>query len=149
MSTHIANASALTLTASDTSTMLEVGAPASARLMVHEWGASFSGTTASDTPILVELVRTDGGTGGTTLTLADMEVDPTGETFAGTAAHTITTEATNVDVLDSVYVHPNGGSARLQTVTPVLVVASAYIGIRFTTGTVTTGTGQAVIAFTA
>lgn len=147
MSTHIANASAIAMTASDTSTALEVGAPSGARLRVHEWGASFSGTTAGDTPVLVELVRTDGGTGGTALTLADMEVDPTGETFAGTAEHTITTEATNVDVLDSVYVHPNGGSVRLQPVEPVVVAASAYVGVRYTTGTFTGGTGQASITF--
>jgi hypothetical protein len=148
MSSHIANASAIALAGSDTSTAVEVAAPSDARVRVEEWGASFSGVTAGDTPILVELVRFTATGTGTAITLANMEVDPTGETFAGTAKHTITVEGAGATVLDSVYVHPNGGSVRLQPPEPVLVAPSAAVGVRLTTGTVTTGSAQASIAFT-
>lgn len=150
MSSHIANASGISLTASDTSTAVEVAAPSDARVVVQEWGASFNGVTAADAPILVELVRFTATGTGTGLTLADMEVDPTGETFGGTAKHTITVEGTGATVLDSIYVHPNGAAARLQPPTPVVVPADGVIGVRLTTGSAFTpgGLAQASIAFT-
>ena len=89
-------------------TILQVTPAANHRVKVSEWGISFNGTTNTDAPIEVELVRqTDAGT-MTSLTLVKVNEDD-GETLQTTAQHTSTSEPTEGSVRKRSYIHPQGG----------------------------------------
>lgn len=148
MATHIANASGITVASASTDTALQLVADSTAKVAILEWGASFNGRTVADPPILVELVRfATAGTGGTTITAANMETDSLGPSFGGTVSHTITTEGGTPVVLDSIYVRVDGGAVRLQPPVPVIVQVSGIIAVRFTSGTMTSVSGQASLTF--
>lgn len=93
-------------------TILQVAAAAQERLVIDELSITFDGTTATATPVLVQLVaQSTAGTGGTTVT--PTEPDQASGTATVTAlkgpAGTWTAEPTTGDVLREWRVPPTSG----------------------------------------
>jgi len=89
-------------------TILQLVAASNHRVLVHEVSVSFKGTTNTDAPILVQLIRqSDAGTASAlTLVKADESTD---ETLQSSAQHTATAEPTGSTVVKAEEVHPQGG----------------------------------------
>lgn len=92
-------------------TVLQILAPTNRRLVVKEWGVSFKGTSNTEAPILVELIRqSTAGLDGDVLTPRKMN-SADDETVQTTALSNIdgSTQPTDGDVLARKEVHPQGG----------------------------------------
>lgn len=93
-------------------TLLQVVAAAGHRVRVQGWGISFKGTSATDPPVLVQIVRqTTAGTmtAGTTGTNITRKNDTDAETIQTTTRVNATVEPTTTDVVDDFEVHPQTG----------------------------------------
>lgn len=90
-------------------TLLQILAAANHRVLIDGITISFQGVVATDSPILVEVLRqTDAGTGGTALT-AKKNNDGDDEALQVTALTAPTAEPTGGDVLKRWLVHPQAG----------------------------------------
>lgn len=128
--------SANALAAATAETLLHVGAGVRVRLL--EWGVSFDGVTASDVPVLVQVITQT--TAGTGTTATPVPRDPAITLAAQSVArHSFSAEPTLGDILESHYVSPNGGLLVMQYPPgqePVSAGGAAeYIGIRATAPT--------------
>lgn len=104
----IARTNEVALSAATAKTVLQLIAPANQRLKLLRWGLYFDGTSATDEPVYVRLLRqTTAGTMSALTIVKNNAGDA--ETLQGTAQHTATVEPTASDVLDSVNIHPQGG----------------------------------------
>jgi hypothetical protein len=99
-------------------TMLQVQAAANDRVRISGWTASFKGTSATDAPVLVQLLRqTTAGTGlqtgvsGTNISKKNVDDSATIQTAVlfGAASGANTGEPTASDILDTQEVHPQTG----------------------------------------
>lgn len=89
-------------------TLLQIVAPTNQKLKIHEWSISFNGTSNTDTPVKVDLLRqTDAGT-MSSYTLKKKNSDDA-ETIQSTAQHTATIEPSAGDIIRTEYVHPQTG----------------------------------------
>ena len=117
-------------------TWLQLIAPSSHRVLVHELDVSFNGITAADPPVLLELlIQTTAGSGGTSLTPVPYDASYD-ETIQSTALHTITTTPTAGSIKWSEYVHTQTGIIR-PFPKPIVVPGGTRFGLQWTTGTVT------------
>ncbi|MEY2930157.1 MAG: hypothetical protein RL033_906 [Pseudomonadota bacterium] len=138
------------LTAATTKTFLVLATPSTKRAIIKQWGVSLNGVDASQTPVLVELMRfTTAGTGGTTIA-APVKEDPGSEASLLTASfRTPTAEPTAGDILEQHEITPAGGLLVMQYALgdePVMGV-SQWLGIRYTTVTGVAPTMSAHIKF--
>ena len=91
-----------------TKTIMQVTAASNQRVVIDEVGVSFKGVSATDAPILVELVRQT--TAGTMTALAPKKLhEGDDETLQVVSSHTATAEPTSTDVILSQLVHPQSG----------------------------------------
>ena len=135
MNKYLVQASAVDLTATTTKTVLAIGTPADLRARLLGFGVSFDGVTASDVPVLVELLRQT--TAGTNTSATPQPLDPGSAASQVTAGSDHTVEPTAGSILMPHYVSPNGGILTVQFTTeeaPVLAV-SGFLGIRCTAPT--------------
>lgn len=94
-------------------TLLQVKAAAGHRTRVQGWGISFKGTSATDVPVLTQIVRqTTAGTmsaGSAGVSGIFRKNDTDAETIQTTATVNATAEPTSTDVVDDFEVHPQTG----------------------------------------
>src|SRR5262245_17171626 len=82
---------AIALVGATAKSVLELGTPSADRARVVEWWYEFDGTTATNTPVKVELGRFSAGV-TTATTLAGFKVDPADGAAAVVAKHSTSTE---------------------------------------------------------
>lgn len=93
-------------------TVLQVVAAANDRLRISGWGISFKGTSATDVPVLVTMLRQttagtmSSGTAGTNISKKN-NGDP--ETVQTTVQVNATVEPTPGDIIENFEVHPQTG----------------------------------------
>lgn len=93
-------------------TLLQVVAAANDRLKISGWGVSFKGTSATDIPVLCQLIRQttagtmSAGTAGTNISKKN-NGDP--ETLQTTVQVNATAEPTPGDIIDDFECHPQSG----------------------------------------
>src|SRR5512143_2769674 len=108
-----ARTGAMSVAANVTKTLLQLLAPANQGVAWKRLKVSFEGVTASDKPVLLQIVKqTDAGTGGVAVTETVLQAPKgTAPTPQATALGGIwaTTEPTTTDIIDEVYVHPQSG----------------------------------------
>jgi|SRR5436190_16940921 len=97
----------IALVAATAKTVVELQTAASRRAWVAGWWISFDGATATNTPVLVELLRATAGITGTTLAAAN--VDPNGVAAVATVKHSASVEGTPGTILDQWRVPPTSG----------------------------------------
>lgn len=92
-------------TGTDAKTLVQIVSGANHAVTLHRLMVSFEGVTATDEPILIELVRqSDAGT-MSALTVVGMD-DADQDTFDTSAQHTASVEPTGTGVIFSTYLHP-------------------------------------------
>lgn len=120
---------AVVITAATLKTVAQLVAAANHRVAVTELEISFNGTTNTNEPVRVDVVRqTDAGT---STALTPVKRGDFGETLQTTARHTATVEPTTTDVIKSFLVHPQQGwawQARLDD--PIDVPGGTRLGVR-------------------
>jgi len=82
---------AVALVGATAKSVLELGVPSTDRAKIVEWWVDFDGTTATNTPVKVEVGRFSAAV-TTATTLAGFKVDPADGTAAITAKHSTSTE---------------------------------------------------------
>ena len=119
-------------TGTSVKTVLQITAAANHRTLVHEVSVAFQGSTISNAPVLVEVLRQT--TAGTATSLTPVkENNNDDETIQTTASHTATAEPTAGDILRSEYVHPmTGFTWQAQFGKALVVPGSGRLGIRVT-----------------
>lgn len=122
-------------TTTSTKTLLQIVAAANHRVLVDEVHIAFEGTTSTDAPIQVRILKqTTAGT-ASALTLVKKNAGDD-ETLQTTAQHTATAEPTAGDVYFSTFVHPQGG--RFSLVLPrekaFVIVGGQRLGVEVTAG---------------
>lgn len=130
------------LTVSTTETLLQLSTPSTSRCQVWGWKFSFDGVTATDDPILCQVVRqtTLGtGTGGD-----EIPLDPNAPAALTVATHTYTAEPNTNASLDVAYAHPQGGFVEEQLAVPIILDVSDFLGFRVIPGALTTTTNAAL-----
>jgi hypothetical protein len=104
----IASVSGVTLDAATTETMIQLAAAANHQVKISMWSVSFNGTSNTNEPVLVEVLRqTTAGT-ASSLTLVKKN-DSEADSFDVTAQQTFTAEPSAGNVLEQHYVHPQTG----------------------------------------
>jgi len=122
-------------TGTSAKTILQIVAPADHRVALEEIGISFAGISATNPPVLVEIVRqSDAGT--TSAATPVKKDDSLSETLLTTARHTATVEPTTGDVLKRFTVHPQTGVIwQARPGDEIIIGGGDRIGIRCTTTT--------------
>lgn len=134
-----------------TKTILAVRPAANDRLRISSWGVGFNGTSATDNPILCQLVRqTNTGTFGTSGAGAAGQVYPKDadvqETIQTSGFVNASAEPTLTNVIDEMYVHPQTGFLKLFPMGQEVLLSSPgatvnQLGIRVITGAAYSGAG--------
>jgi hypothetical protein len=122
-------------TGTSAKTLMQIVAPTNQRVILIEFGISFRGTSATDPPVLVELLRqtTAGTMTSLTLVKADQSI---AETIQSTAQHTSTGEPTAGDVYKSFNVHPQRGIIwQPGPLDQLMIPGGNRLGLRCTVGT--------------
>jgi hypothetical protein len=122
-------------------TLLQVVAAAGHRVTVQGWSISIKGTSATDPPVLVQLVRqTTAGTmsAGTTGTNISKKNDTDAETIQTTTRVNATVEPTTTDVVESFEVHPQTGYRVFYPMGQEITIPNGErLGIKVTSATLT------------
>ena len=119
-------------TGTSAKTLIQLAAATNHAIEIVEVGIGFHGTSNTEEPILVELLRqTDAGTmSALTINSAD---DSGGDTFDTSAYHTATVEPSAGTVLRAWTVHPQTGFVyQAHDKAPIIVGAGDRIGLRAT-----------------
>lgn len=121
-------------TGTSVKTLLQIEAAANHRVKVREISVSFKGTTNSDAPIKVDVLRqTTAGTLSSLTLVKDSPGDD--ETLQTAATHTATAEPTAGDILMSEEVHPQTGFVwQAPFGGEMIVPGGTRLGIRATAG---------------
>lgn len=115
-------------------TLLQVVAASNHRIKIDRLSVSFKGTSATDAPIKVRVLRqtTAGTMSSLTLTKGN---DSDDETLQTTAQHTATAEPAAGDVLESKEVHPQTGYELILPLgQEIIVKGGGRLGIEVTAG---------------
>lgn len=97
------------LGASTPETILLLTAPASVVFRLVEYGVSFDGVTAANSPVLVELVYGDAAETGTGSGATEQQVEGSARAAAVVGEHSFSVEPTVLVVLKPFFVDPNKG----------------------------------------
>jgi hypothetical protein len=129
---YVAVADGVALTAATPKTVLQIATPSTIRARVCEVVVGFDGVTASDAPVLVELVRQTSAGTGTAVT--PLPLDPAAPASLPTALKNHSAEPSGPTVLRAWRVTPAGGLFVVPFIgdeQPV-VGASGWLGVRCT-----------------
>lgn len=122
-------------------TILQVVAAANDRIRVSGWGISFKGTSATDPPVLVTVLRqTTAGTmtGGTTGTNISKKNNGDPETIQTTVQINATAEPTAGDTIENFEVHPQTGFYKFYPQGQEIIVPNGgRLGFKVTSATLT------------
>jgi hypothetical protein len=120
-------------------TLLGVSAAANHRVHITEVGVWFKGTTVTNEPVTVELIRfaADGtGTSGTVVKTDETD----DETFEVSFKHTYTVEPATPTVLKFWYIHPQSGVLQMLPIErPIEIKGGGFWGVRATADDSVTG----------
>jgi hypothetical protein len=121
-------------TGTSTKTILQILAAANHQVLVDEIAVSFQGTSATDAPILVEVLRQNSA--GTMTSLTPKKVhDGDDESLQVSAQHSATAEPTAGDVLLAQLVHPQSGYTwQAPFARQIKVKGGSRLGVRVTAG---------------
>ncbi len=124
---------AIALTAATARTVLQLIAASNHRATLKELSVSFDGVSNTATPVVVRLLRqTTAGTGGTSLTLTKGNPGDD-ETIQTTANHSLTAEPTAGDLIETYYIHPQGGRDwQAPFAEPTTIPGGTRLGIEIT-----------------
>ena len=115
-------------------TLIQLVAPSNHRLKILEWGVFFDGTSATDAPIIVDILRQSTAGTSASLTLVKWN-DSDDETLQATALQDFSAEPTAGDILESKEVHPQSGYEKIYPLGQELIVkGGGRIGLRVTAG---------------
>ena len=103
----IAATNAVALVANTAKTTVQILAPANHRVKIIGWGVYFDGTSATNQPVRIRLLRQTGAGTMTSLTLN--KTVPCSESLLTTGSHSATVEPASGDILDQVTCHPQQG----------------------------------------
>lgn len=95
------------LAAATAETLLQIRGSTITRARLLTWSVSFDGTTATNEPVLVELVRQS--TDGTATGATEIAFDPVDPAAQCTGFHSFTAEPTVSATLEQHNIHPMGG----------------------------------------
>ena len=132
---------AISLSAGVAKTVLAITTPSTRRVRLVAAQFGFNSVTSSDTSVLVQLVRSDGTSAGTSTSVTPVALDPAEPAALCTSARDYSAEPTVLTVIDELRVTPVGGTIILpydflaQAVAPV----SRVIGIRMNCAQAQTG----------
>lgn len=102
----------VSLSATTAKTVLQVVAASNHRIKISGWGVAFKGTSPTDTPVRVRLLRqTTAGTMSSATVVKNNDADD--ETLQVTAQYNATAEPTAGDVIKTIEVHPQAGYAEI------------------------------------
>jgi hypothetical protein len=119
------------LTAATTRTVLQLLTAANRRTRIVGFGVFFDGTSSTNEPVVVELVRQTSA--GTMSAGTAVKTRVVAETLQNTVTHSATVEPTSTDVLERVNVHPQSGyEVRYPLGQEPVVAASTRVGVRCT-----------------
>ena len=99
----------ITLAAATPKTILAAINSANGVIKLVEWSVSFSGTSATDTPVLIDLCAVSTTTAGTATAHTPVQKKGPSRTAQFTAKRDFTVEPTAVAVLNSWRCHPQSG----------------------------------------
>lgn len=100
----------ISLSAATEKSVLQIVAPTHIRLKVTGFTIGFAGTSGTDGPVLVRLIRTT--TAGTSTSTTPVKMRPgTDETIQSTAGRDFSAEGTNGDVVWEDRVHPQSSKS--------------------------------------
>lgn len=130
MSLFSINVSGESVAASTAETILQGVASASKSVELVRWGISFAGTSVTDTPVLVELLRLTSA--GTSSAFTPIKLNPQGDSALMTARTSHTAEPVAGEVIEKHYVTPAGGNLVMQYAPDerVWVAPSGRLGLR-------------------
>jgi hypothetical protein len=124
----IAQTAEVALAGATAKTVIQIVAPANQRLRVKSWGVSFDGTSETNAPVEVVLMRQS--TAGTMSALTPVNKGVGTETLQVTAQHTATAEPTSGNILDAMEVHPQSGYEKVYVPgSEVLVPGGGRLGV--------------------
>lgn len=124
------NVSGEALAAATAETIIQGVASANKSIELVRWGISFAGTTLTDAPVLVELLRLTSA--GTSAAFTPIKLDPASDAPLMTARSSHTAEPVAGEVIEKYYVSPAGGSIILQYAYDerIRVAPNGRLGIR-------------------
>lgn len=127
--------SAVACAAATAQTLIQFKAPTNQRVVIREISISFAGTTNTDAPALVQLMRqTTAGTASTSTTLVPIDDDLT-ETIQTVSNITYTVEPTYGGIIAAWYVHQQTGIVvPLSTIRPIVIKGGGRVGLVVTAG---------------
>ena len=126
-----AQTSEVALVAATVKTVLQIASPVNRRLRVRSWGVFFDGTSETNEPVQVELLRQT--TGGTMSALTLVDKQDSGETIQTAATQNASAEPTAGAILDMAEVHPQAGYEKFyHPGEEVKVAGGSLLGIRCT-----------------
>jgi hypothetical protein len=118
-------------TGTSAKTLVQIVAASNHRVHVEEIGISFNGVSNTAEPIKVDILRQT--TAGTMSALTLVKGEDSTETLEVTAQHTATAEPTAGDVLETFYVHPQGGRDwQAPFAKPFSITGGTRLGVRVT-----------------
>lgn len=143
----VAQISEEALAAGATETLIQLVAAANHRVKILRWGVFFDGTTVTDEPIQVELLRQT--TAGTASALTPVKADDSiADTLQTTAQQDFTVEPAAGDILDSIEVHPQQGYEIIYPLGQEFIIGGGdRIGLRVTTPAGVNPNARAKIVF--
>lgn len=122
-------------------TILQIVAAANDRLRLQGWGISIKGTSATDPPVLVQVVRQttagtmSAGVAGTNITKKN-DADP--ETVQTTVQVNATVEPTTTNIIESFEVHPQTGYRVFYPAGQEIIIPNGErLGFKVTSATLT------------
>lgn len=121
----------IALVAATTKTVLQIFPPANRRLRIRSWGVFFDGTSETNEPVQVELLRQT--TAGTMSALTLVDKQDSGEVIQTAATQNASAEPAADAILDVAEVHPQTGYEKFyHPGEEVKVAGSSRLGIRCT-----------------
>lgn len=127
----IAQTAEVALTGATAKTILQIVAPTNQRLKLKRWGVFFDGTSSTNEPVQVRLLRQTSA--GTMTALTPVLQVAGSETVQTTAQHTATAEPTAGDVIDMAEVHPQAGyEVLIPFDMPIEIPGGGRVGIECT-----------------
>lgn len=133
MAHYSVNVTAEAVSASAVETIIQLVASTSKPIRLSRWGISFNGTSVTDQPVRVELMRLTSD--GTSSLFVPKKMDPNSEASLAAARTAHTAEPAPADVLEVHYVTPAGGNL-IEVYSPgypderPIVAPNGRIGIR-------------------
>lgn len=114
-------------TGTSAKTILQLIAPSNQALRVTKFGVGFGGTTVTDSPVVVEVLRQT--TAGTVTSRSPLKRGISGTTIQATGGENATAEPTAGDILWSDTVHPQ---ASCDIPVEIIMDGGTRLGIRVT-----------------